>query len=324
MQKITEQQIKTIAKEIVKLSKNNDPIKHSNVLEVISHSLGYRDYNGLINSLKKVGTPTVDNIDVSSVVREISGSEKILTGIRNIEKELESQKNVPSTQESKKLEQELKTLRRNYSKASWNEDTEAGKKRSEEQRILKEKKQYEDALRKFNNHYYSVLESVSRSFSYKDYNALSNSLKKEVPVSDDGVEYVDMLSSKEYWIKRVIDTIKSELKSKKNSLSEEEIQKIESKLKILNSLHKSVLATYGKAKKELKKCPNCNGEGEFIVGLQHGASNFDYNNYERGNFFAVEGMLDYKECFWCLGRGKISNNRMKQVENLKKEPSYSN
>lgn len=323
MQKITEQQIKTIAKEIVKLSKNNSPIKHSSVLEVISHSLGYRDYNGLSNSLKKEVTPITFNKDVSDV-SDVPKSEKILAGIRNIEKELESQKNTPSTEESRKLEQELKTLRRSYSKVTWDEDTEANKKRYEEQRILKEKKQYEDALQKFNNHYYSVLESVSRSFGYKDYNSLSNSLKEEVPVSDDTVEYVDTLFSKVYRIRGVIDTIKSELETKKNTLSEEEVQKIESKLKILDSFQKSALATYEKAKKELKTCTNCNGEGEFIVGLRHGASNFDYYNYERGDFSAVLGMLDYKECLWCSGTGKITDKRINEVKKMKKEHNYSN
>ena len=57
---ITEQQIKTITKEIVKLSKENTSIKHSTVLEIISKSLGYRDYNSLAAIIKKENPTKTD------------------------------------------------------------------------------------------------------------------------------------------------------------------------------------------------------------------------------------------------------------------------
>lgn len=322
MQKITEQQIKTITKEIVKLSKNNTPIKHSDVLEVISHTLGYRDYNGLSNSLKKEDTSIIETTDLS-IVSEISESAKILAGIKNVEKKLETQKNTPSTENSRKFQEELKTLRRSYSKTAQVEDAKARKTRAEEERILTEKKQYENALQKFNNHYYSVLEVVSRSLGDKDYNSLSNSLKKEVPVSENMAVYVQETLDRANRIIRVINIIKEELESKKNTLSTEEIQKIQSKLKILNSFHSNVLNKHEIAKKELKMCPKCNGQGEFILGLSSGASDSMYYDYEYGDFSAVAGMLETKECFWCFGTGKITNKRIKQVENIKREHNYS-
>ena len=321
MQNITEQQIKTISKEIVKLSKNNTPIKHSSVLEVISHSLGYRDYNGLSNSFKNEDIPIVDNKYMSSIVSKISESEKILTRIRNTDKELESKKTTLSREESIKLQEDLKTLRLNYSKVVQVEDREDWKKRAEDERLLNEKKQYENALQKFHSHYYSVLEVVSRSLGYKDYNSLSNSLKKEVPVSEDMVEYVDKALSNAHWISRVINIIKEESGSKKNTLSTEEIQKIQSKLKILNSFYSNALSKYEIAKKDLKTCPNCRGEGYFILGpLDKSASS--YYDYEYGDFSAVA--LEEKECFWCFGTGKTTDKRIKQVKNIKREPSYSN
>jgi len=52
MLNITEKQLKTIAKETVLLSKEKPQIKHSNMLELIASSLGYRDYNALSLQLK--------------------------------------------------------------------------------------------------------------------------------------------------------------------------------------------------------------------------------------------------------------------------------
>ncbi len=56
---ITQTQIKTMAKALVKLTKENTPVKHSAVLETISKSLGFKDYNALSPVLKE-GTQESD------------------------------------------------------------------------------------------------------------------------------------------------------------------------------------------------------------------------------------------------------------------------
>ncbi len=86
MQTITEQQTKTIAKEIVKLSKENTPLKHSNVLEIISHSLGYRDYNALSAKLKTLSllkekseyepTRMIHSEPLSEVIKRVEEKQK--------------------------------------------------------------------------------------------------------------------------------------------------------------------------------------------------------------------------------------------------------
>ncbi len=57
---ITEKQLKTIAKEASLLSKEKISIKHSEVLEIISKSLGYRDYNALSVKLETPDMPIKD------------------------------------------------------------------------------------------------------------------------------------------------------------------------------------------------------------------------------------------------------------------------
>ncbi len=117
MQKINQQQIKTIAKEIVKLSKDNTPIKHSSVLEVISKSLGYRDYNALNNKLDKEKSLLSKNIDNNSVNKEseedriIAAIDNIEEEIDNIEKELKFRKNTLFEKEIQRLNEELHVQR---------------------------------------------------------------------------------------------------------------------------------------------------------------------------------------------------------------------
>ena len=112
MQKITQQQIKTIAKEIIKLSKDNTPIKHSSVLEIISKSLGYRDYNALSNKLNNEKSLFSKNIDNNSVNKEseedriIAAIDSIEEEIDNIEKELKFGKNTLFEKEIQKLNEE--------------------------------------------------------------------------------------------------------------------------------------------------------------------------------------------------------------------------
>lgn len=111
---ITERQTKTIAKEVVLLSKENKTIKHSKVLEVISKALGYRDYNGLNaafesdNNLDLVQyAPAKDNdpFNMDSILKEIRKLVQALKGDL-------------SKKEIKILELELKQQRNNYERAS--------------------------------------------------------------------------------------------------------------------------------------------------------------------------------------------------------------
>ena len=80
MQTITNQQISNIAQSIVKLSKANTPLKHSSILEIISHTLGYKDYNGLSSVIAKdkstphpsIKPPKIDNSNDESEMDTVS------------------------------------------------------------------------------------------------------------------------------------------------------------------------------------------------------------------------------------------------------------
>lgn len=63
---ITEQQLKAIAKEAVLLSKEKPQLKHSEMLEVIANSIGYRDYNALSAKLKTPDILTEKNEEKST------------------------------------------------------------------------------------------------------------------------------------------------------------------------------------------------------------------------------------------------------------------
>ena len=318
MQKITKLQIKTIAKEVVKLSKNNTPIQHSSVLEIISQSLGYRDYNALSNNVKNEDILISDNKD-KYTVNEVSNADKTLRAIRTITQKLDTEKNTLSNNEIQQLEEDLKKKRLDFSRTAQHEDAEKRKKLAEKQRTLAEKAQYEEALEKFNNHYFSVLEVLSRSQGYKDYYSLRNSLKKEVPlISENMDDDIDREVYKAHQILGVINTINEKLKSEKSALSNYEIQKLEKELKILSPLYTKVLNKYEMAKKELKTCPNCNGQGEFILGLPASATESMHYDYEYGDYSAVAGLVESKGCFWCSETGKTSNKRIQQMKKMKR------
>ena len=78
-------------------------------------------------------------------------------------------------------------------------------------------------------------------------------------------------------------------------------------------LHTKVFNKYEMAKKELKTCPNCNGQGDFPITMS--ASADDMMWYEDGEYFT----LGSKECFWCSGTGKASNKRIQQMEKMQRE-----
>lgn len=319
MQKITEQQIKILAKEIVQLSKNNSPIKHSNILEVISKILGYRDYNALSNNFKNVVSQVSNNIDIN-LENKVSKSDNTLKEIRRIKEKLELHDNTLSNKETQSFKAELKAHRLNYGKEVQSEDTEKWKIQSEKMQVKREKEQYDNALQKFNLKYYSVLEVLSRALGYNDYYSLRNSLKKEVPlVSENMDDDIESQLYKANQILRVINTIKQKLDSEKSTLSNNEIQKLEKELKILSPLHTKVLNKYKMLKKELKTCPNCNGQGEFILGLPASATKSMHYNYEYGDYSAVAEFVESKGCFWCSYTGKTSNNRIQQMEKMKRE-----
>ncbi len=315
MQKITEQQIKILTKEIVQLSKNNSPIKHSNILEIISKILGYRDYNALSNNFKNVVSQVSDNID-SNIENKVSKADNTLKEIRSITEKLELHDNTLSNKEIQNFKAELKAHRLSYGKEVQYEY----KIQSEQMQIKKEKEQYNNALEKFNLKYYSVLEVLARSLGYKNYYSLYNSLKKEVPlVSENMDDDIESQLYKANQILRVINTIKEKLDSEKTTLSNNEIQKLEKELKILSPLYTKVLNKYKILKKELKICPNCNGQGEFILGLPSSADESMHYDYEYGDFSAVAGALESKDCFWCSGTGKVRDKRIEQVKKMKRE-----
>ena len=225
-----------IAKEVVKLSKDNTAMQHSNILEIISQSLGYRDYNALSNNVKNEDTLIPDNKD-KYTVSEVSKADKTLSAIRTITKKLDTEKNTLPNDEIQKLEEDLKTQRLDFSRTVQHEDAEKRKKLAEQRRTFSEKAQYEEALEKFNIHYYSILEVLSRSQGYKDYYSLRNSLKKEVPlVSENMDDDIESQLYKANQILRVINAIKEKLDSDKSTLSHNEIQKLEKELKILSPL----------------------------------------------------------------------------------------
>ena len=116
MQTITEQQTKTIAKEIVKLSKENTLIKHSSVLEIISKSLGYRDYNGLTAAFKKDSSVSVPKPDKHTDSLE-NNMDNILKSIKSIKEKLEINNSNLSESEISSLEKELTQQRQNYTSA---------------------------------------------------------------------------------------------------------------------------------------------------------------------------------------------------------------
>jgi len=72
MLSITEKHIKSIAREIVSLSKKEHPLKHTSVLETLSKSLGYRSYSGLSAALKndKLCKPTNNKHPATSTPSE--------------------------------------------------------------------------------------------------------------------------------------------------------------------------------------------------------------------------------------------------------------
>lgn len=321
MQKITEQQVKTLAKEVVQLSKNNSPIKHSNILEVISKTLGYRDYNALSNNFKNVVSQVSDNID-SNIENKVSKSDNSLKEIRSIKEKLELHDNTLSNKEIQNFKAELKAHRLSYGKEVQYEDTKKREIQSEQLQIKREKEQYNDALQKFNLNYYSVLEVLSRSLGYKNYYSLRNSLKKEVPLVSENIDdYIENALYKANKILRVIDSIKEKLESEINTLSTEEIRKIQIELKILLPLYNNSINKHKIAKKELRTCPNCNGNGDFQLGLSSSANDsMHYNyNYEYGDFSAVAGSVESKDCFWCSGTGRVRDKRIEQVNKMKRE-----
>ena len=64
------------------------------------------------------------------------------------------------------------------------------------------------------------------------------------------------------------------------------------------------------------KCQNCNGEGGWNIAVPCSPEN---------TMWISDGEcmeLGFKECFWCKGTGKISEERLKEVKKLKKKSKY--
>lgn len=84
----TEKQLKTIAKEAVLLSKEKPQIKHSDMLEIISKSLGYRDYNALSIQLK---TPNESRKNGTDETTKLIHSEPMSELIKRVNEELKAE-----------------------------------------------------------------------------------------------------------------------------------------------------------------------------------------------------------------------------------------
>lgn len=64
--------------------------------------------------------------------------------------------------------------------------------------------------------------------------------------------------------------------------------------------------------KKEKECPNCKGNGGFEVGIPCDP------NY---TIYISDGEcmeLGWKDCFWCSGKGKVTEERILEVKNIKK------
>lgn len=150
-----------------------------------------------------------------------------------------------------------------------------------------------------NVQYSKVIEVISHSLGYKDYNALSAKFKKEC--------------NKE--IERPIkDLIDIKLDNIAHSLGFSDYTAFkdynasyyaEQKAHTHKEIKKTVL--YGKI------CPNCDGKKGWEVGVV--ASVDDFMWIDEGEYMDI----GYKECFWCSGIGRATNKRIKEMKRLKRE-----
>ncbi len=85
---ITEKQLKTIAKEAVLLSKEKSQIKHSEMLEVVANSLGYRDYNALSAKIK---IPDISTNDSEEKPTKMIHSEPMSEVIKRVKAKLKAE-----------------------------------------------------------------------------------------------------------------------------------------------------------------------------------------------------------------------------------------
>ena len=64
--------------------------------------------------------------------------------------------------------------------------------------------------------------------------------------------------------------------------------------------------------KKEKECPNCKGNGGFDVGIPCSPENIMYISDGE----CME--LGWKDCFWCSGKGKTTEERILEVKKIKK------
>jgi len=62
----------------------------------------------------------------------------------------------------------------------------------------------------------------------------------------------------------------------------------------------------------MKKCVNCNGEGGWDIAVPCSPENVMW--VDDGECME----LGYKKCFWCSGKGEISEEREAEMKKLKK------
>lgn len=62
------------------------------------------------------------------------------------------------------------------------------------------------------------------------------------------------------------------------------------------------------------KCPNCSGEGGFEVVVECSANNVNW--YSVSDHFELE----HKDCFWCEGKGQITDGRIREIKKMKRSP----
>jgi hypothetical protein len=127
--------------------------------------------------------------------------------------------------------------------------------------------------------YSKVLEVISHSLGYKNYNTLSAKFKEE--------------GNKKIFIERpILDFVSTKLED--TTHSHEKTKKKE-------------IVLVGKV------CPNCNGNKGWEIGIIASANNFMW--IDDGEYMDI----GYKKCFWCSGTGRATNKRIKEMKKIKRE-----
>jgi len=182
--------------------------------------------------------------------------------------------------------------------------------------------------------YSRILEIISHSLGYKDYNSLYAKFKEEgnrvlAKLGSDALaspfdeaktivsDEFRKMSNKEILIERpTLDFVSAKLEDTAHTLGFSDY----SAFKDYNISYYAQKNSHEEPKTKKKKitlvgkvCPNCKGEKGWEVGVETSPEN---------TMWCSDGVcyeLGYKECFYCSGTGRTTNKRIKEIKKMKRE-----